>query len=98
MEINRLNSKVAGSKVPRYININPRKGELNWDPPHIPGETNASAAIHNRVMRDEAAKLESQQDKMKIAALMKVTYSFHRELINKKVLVREIKKAYPALF
>ncbi|KAG8172363.1 hypothetical protein JTE90_003839 [Oedothorax gibbosus] len=73
--MNRVNSNVPGSKVPRNININPKKGELNWAPDHVPGETSYSVELHKQELRVEASKSEHQQDKRKIAALMSLTYS-----------------------
>ncbi|KAG8175830.1 hypothetical protein JTE90_013380 [Oedothorax gibbosus] len=90
VRMNRLQTKVNGSKMPKFSHLNPKKGELNWAPSHLPGETSASNKVHKDILKEEVMKQVSHQDASKISSLMNVTYSFRRELINSKATVQEI--------
>ena len=97
VRLNREKSKVAGSKFVRNPNINPKKGELNWAPEHVVGETAARCSAHQKLMSEEVSK--ASPDMKKILSLMSLTYSFRRQMINDKApVMEEIKTAYPALF
>ncbi|KAG8179139.1 hypothetical protein JTE90_015329 [Oedothorax gibbosus] len=98
VRLNRNVGRVEGKKVPKFENINPKRGELNWAPPHLAGETFQSQEIHRRIMSDECQKEHSSQDRNKISTLMLITYSFRRERINAKIPISDIINEYPALF
>lgn len=98
VQLHRLNSKVVGQKVPKKIDINPKKGELNWAPDHVNGETSESVNIHKKILREESLKSEKFQEKDKIASLMALTYSFRREMINNKIKVSDLRDEYPIFF
>lgn len=98
VKLNRIHSRVAFQKTPKKIYINPRKGELNWAPDHIPGETAESLNLHKKFLHEESLKSQNFQDKEKVASLMSLTYSFRREKINNKISVRDLKDEYPIFF
>ena len=98
VKLNKLKSKVSGCRFPRNPHINPKKGELNWAPDHIAGETEESIKLHKKFLLDESMKSEKRQEKNKIATLMALTYSFRRELINNKIRLHELKVEYPIFF
>lgn len=89
-------TKVPGRKTPKHISINPKRGELNWAPDHIPGETLDSVRVYKNTMEEEMSKAHPNQKL--IYSLMVVTYSFRRADINNKMLVKDILVEYPALF
>lgn len=98
VKLNRAYAKDVRCKVPKHLNINPKKGELNWSPDHIPGETTETVKLHKNLLKNEANKSEASQDKSKISSLMSLTYSFRREQINNKILIADLKNEYPTFF
>lgn len=88
--------KIPNSNVPRKIKGIASKGELNWAPTHVDGESVETCAFHATTMRNEMTKLYPDQGK--IANLMALTYSFRRQKINEKVLVQDLLAEYPAFF
>lgn len=88
--------KIPNSNVLRKTKAVAVKGELNWAPSHVDGESDYSCAVHATTMRNEISK--QYPDQIKIANLMALTYSFRRQKINEKMLVRDLLEEYPAFF
>ena len=98
VKLNREKRKLNNSLIPKKMKLNPEKGEVNWSPDHIEGETESSQNIHKQIMQEESKKEYASQDKLKLRALMSLTYSYRRNVINNKSPVSTLLEQYPIFF
>ena len=56
VKLNKLKSKVSGCRFPRNSYINSKKGELNWAPDIIAGETEENVKLHKKFLLEESMK------------------------------------------
>jgi hypothetical protein len=74
-----------------------RRGIVNWAPPAVDGEDEASCRAHVAWMQKE--KKKRQYNKVLVGKKMELTYSFRRQMINEqKHLLKDIQEKYPFLF
>ena len=74
-----------------------RRGIVNWAPPAIAGEDDASCRSHVAWMQKEKKKRQHNQDL--VSKKMELTFSFRRQMINgQKHLLKDIRIQYPFLF
>lgn len=98
VKLNREKRKSEKYNVPKKINLNPEKGEINWAPDHMSGETEKSQELHRQLLKEESLKNETLQNKTLIKSLMNITYSFRRDEINRKIPISRLIKEYPLFF
>lgn len=96
LDVNSLSKKRAHEKAPAKNIKKPRKAEVNYLPPHPPGETEGSLD-HERVeLLDEVKKRNNRQV---ISEKMAKTFSIRRqEIVNQAPPVNDLKDRWPALF
>ena len=58
VKLKKLKSKVSGCRFPRNSYINSKKGEINWAPDIIAGETEENVKLHKKLLLDESMKFK----------------------------------------
>ncbi|XP_060716492.1 uncharacterized protein LOC132839498 isoform X2 [Tachysurus vachellii] len=92
--VNSVKHKPDGISSPAYRVKKPRKAEVNYCPPHPPGETEETLEEVRKTLLIEVKK----NNKNNVRMLMDKTLSIRRHEVIKEPLISDFKIRWPALF
>lgn len=96
LEVNSLKRKAGHERTPAKNVKKTKKAEVNYLPPHAPGETTASLEKERVELLSEVMKRDNSKV---VAEKMLKTFSLHRqEIVNEAPAISEFMKRWPALF